>query len=185
VAHRDALLAAACADPAEEFPFTWVPRDRASMEAWIAEALALAAAGRAVPFATLDADGGRVLGSTRFGNVERFTWPDGVPRRPPGCADVVEIGWTWLARSAQRTGANAEAKALMLRHAFEAWQVERVQLKTDVRNLRSRAAIERIGARFEGVLRAHMPAADGGIRDSAMYAITAGDWPAVRDALAP
>ncbi len=71
----------------------------------------------------------------------------------------------------------------MLRHAFETWQVHRVQLKTDVRNLQSRRAIERIGARFEGVLRNHMPASDGGVRDTAMYSITAGEWPGVRDRL--
>ncbi len=181
--HLDPLLDAANASAEETFPFTWVPRDRDGMASWIEEALALSAEGRAVPFATLDATSGRVIGSTRFGNVERWAWPDGRARRPAGGADAVEIGWTWLERAAQRTGANAEAKRLMLRHAFETWQVHRVQLKTDVRNLRSRAAIERIGARFEGVLRSHMPASDGGVRDTAMYSITASEWPGVRDRL--
>ena len=181
--HLDALLDAANASPEESFPFTWVPRDRHGMAAWIEEALGLCAAGRAVPFATLDASTDRVLGSTRFGNVERWSWPDGRARRPAGGADAVEIGWTWLTRAAQRTGANTEAKWLMLRHAFEVWEVHRVQLKTDVRNLRSRAAIERIGARLEGILRSHMPASDGGVRDTAMHSITAGEWPEVRERL--
>jgi N-acetyltransferase len=120
-----------------------------------------------------------VLGSTRFANVERWTWSDGRERRPPGSADAVEIGWTWLERPAQRTGATVEAKWLMLRHAFSAWQVHRVQLKTDERNLRSRAAIEGIGARLEGILRSHMPGADGRLRHTAMYSIVEGGWPAV------
>ena len=179
--HVGALLDAANASPEETFPFTWVPRDRHGMAAWVEEALGLAAAGQAVPFATVDAASGTVIGSTRFGNVERWSWSDGRERRPEGGADAVEIGWTWLTRAAQRTGANTEAKWLMLRHAFETWKVHRVQLKTDGRNVRSRAAIERIGARFEGVLRSHMPASDGGLRDTAMYSITAGEWPGVRE----
>ena len=97
--------------------------------------------------------------------------------------DAVEIGSTWLAPSAQRTAINTHAKLLMLTHAFEAWAVLRVTLKTDARNLRSRAAIERIGARFDGVLRAHMPAFDGGVRDTAFYSIVAVEWPELRRAL--
>jgi RimJ/RimL family protein N-acetyltransferase len=179
-AHLDGLVTAANESADETFAHTWVARDRAGMAASIDEAVSLAAVGRAVPFATLDAATGRVLGSTRFGNVERWAWSDGIERRSPGGADVVEIGWTWLRRSAQRTGANTEAKWLMFRHAFETWRVHRLQLKTDARNLRSRAAIERIGARFEGVLRSHMPAADQTLRDTAMFSVTEAEWPAVR-----
>jgi RimJ/RimL family protein N-acetyltransferase len=97
--------------------------------------------------------------------------------------DACEIGYTWLTRSAIRTAANTEAKLLMLTHAFEAWQVLRVCLHTDVRNERSRAAIERIGGRFEGILRAHRMAADYIARDSARYSIVASEWPAVKQRL--
>jgi RimJ/RimL family protein N-acetyltransferase len=177
--HLDGLLAAAEEDPAELFPFTVVPRGRAALERWLDEALSSAAAGRAVPFATVSATSGRVLGSTRFANLERWEWPDPAERRPSGL-DAVEIGWTWLGRGAQRSGANTEAKLLMLRHAFEGWRVRRVTLKTDVRNARSRAAIARLGASLDGVLRSHLPASDGGPRDSAVFSIVEAEWPAVR-----
>jgi RimJ/RimL family protein N-acetyltransferase len=181
--HLEGLLAAATADPSETFPFTFVPRERWALERWLDEALSLAGAGRAVPFATLDAASGRVIGSTRFGNLESWDWADPARRRPAGL-DAVEIGWTWLARSAQRTAANTEAKLLMLRHAFEAWRVRRVTLRTDARNARSRSAIERLGARLDGVLRSHMPASDGGLRDTATFSILEAEWPAVAERLA-
>jgi RimJ/RimL family protein N-acetyltransferase len=177
--HLDGLLAAALETPPGDFALTTVPRDRAAVRAWLEEAEALARAGRAVPFATLEAASGRVVGSTRFGNVERWSWPDRRERRPPGGADAVEIGWTWLARRAWRTGVNTEAKLLMLRHAFTAWRVHRVQLKTDERNQRSRSAIERLGARFEGVLRSQLPSAECGLRNSAFYSVVEAEWPAV------
>jgi RimJ/RimL family protein N-acetyltransferase len=176
-AHLEGLLAAANAAAAEVFPFTWVPRTRAELARWIDDALALAAAGRAVPFATVATADGRVLGSTRFGNLERWDWLR--PPPDPRPLDAVEIGWTWLGRPAQRSGANTEAKLLMLRHAFGALRVRRVTLKTDARNARSRAAIERLGARLDGVLRAHLPASDGGPRDSAVYSILEAEWPEV------
>lgn len=179
LAHVDGLLAAALETPPEDLALTTVPRAAASMRAYVEEALALAAAGRAVPFATLEAASGRVVGSTRFGNVERWAWPDGRERRPPGGADAVEIGWTWLSRRAWRTGINTEAKWLMLRHAFGAWRVHRVQLKTDERNVRSRAAIERLGARFEGILRSHLPSAGSGLRNTAFFSVVEAEWPAV------
>ena len=93
---------------------------------------------------------------------------------------MVEIGWTWLAAAAQRTPINTEAKLLMLTHAFETWRVHAVKLNTDARNARSRAAIERIGARFDGVLRAHRPASDGGIRDTAAFSLLEAEWPAAK-----
>jgi N-acetyltransferase len=139
------------------------------------------AAGRALPFATRSRAAGRVIGSTRFGNIEFWVWPADSPHaRPDGTPDVVEIGWTWLAAEAQRTAVNTEAKLLMLTHAFETWRVRAVKLNTDARNARSRAAIERIGARFDGVLRAHRPASDGGIRDTAAFSLLAEEWPAAR-----
>jgi len=96
---------------------------------------------------------------------------------------VVEISSTWYAASAQRTGINTEVKLLQLTHAFEAWRVLRVTFKTDARNARSRTAIERLGAQVEGVRRAHSPAGDGTVRDSAYYSITAPEWPTVRSNL--
>jgi N-acetyltransferase len=97
-----------------------------------------------------------------------------------GTPDAAEIGWTWLAPEAQRTAVNTSAKLLMLEYAFEVWHVRRVTLKTDARNERSRNAISRIGAHFEGILRAHVPAADGGIRDSAMFSILDSEWADVK-----
>jgi RimJ/RimL family protein N-acetyltransferase len=176
--HLDGLLAAANQDPAERFPYTWVPREPAALQRWLDEALTLAEAGRAVPFATLSAATGQVLGSTRFGNLERWEWPDPSERRPSGL-DAVEIGWTWLCRSAQRSGANTEAKLLMLRFAFQGWRVRRVTLKTDARNQRSRDAIGRLGASLDGLLRSHLPASDGGPRTSALFSIVEAEWPAV------
>src|SRR5207248_842495 len=116
--------------------------------------------GSALPFAIVQRASGRVIGSTRFFNFEYFRWPEGT-RAPPQAPDAVEIGWTWLAADAQRTVANTEAKLLMLAHAFESWKVVRVNLRTDARNARSRAAIERLGAKLDGILRSHVPSVDG------------------------
>ncbi|MET0275509.1 MAG: GNAT family protein, partial [Acidimicrobiia bacterium] len=96
---------------------------------------------------------------------------------------TAEIGSTWLAASAQATPVNTEAKLLLLRHAFDTWRVERVTFKTDARNERSRRAIERIGATFEGVRRAHTIASDGTIRDSAYFSIVRSEWPAIEHEL--
>jgi RimJ/RimL family protein N-acetyltransferase len=122
------------------------------------------------PFATRLRSGGEAVGSSRYLNV-----------RPQD--RVVEIGWTWLNPSAWRTGANVEAKLLMLAHAFETLECVRVEFKTDARNERSRAALAAIPARFEGVLRNHMIVPDVGQRDSAYYSVIDGEWPAVRDNL--
>jgi RimJ/RimL family protein N-acetyltransferase len=178
--HVPALVAAA-AGPRETYALTQVPADEPSMRRYVEVALAAQSQYLALPFATVDLASGRVVGSTRFGNCEYFVWPDGKPRRPPHSPDAVEIGWTWLAPAAQRTAVNSEAKLLMLAHAFERLFVARVNLRTDARNRRSRTAIERLGARLDGVLRAHTPAYDGaGIRDTASYSILAGEWPEVK-----
>jgi len=133
----------------------------------------------AVPYTTVARATGQVVGATRFLTLR--WWLEGL------YPDVVEIGGTWLAASAQRTGVNTEAKLLMLRHAFERWEVARVDLKTDARNERSRRAIERLGASFEGVLRGWQPSLvageEGRWRDSAIYSILPSEWPAVRDRL--
>lgn len=156
-----------------------MPRDEASAKRYIETVLAWRDAGTAMPFATVRIADNVLIGSTRFWNMERFNWPEGHERygvRFDGC----EIGWTWLTRSAIRTGANTEAKLLMMTQAFECWQMLRVCLHTDARNERSRAAIERIGGRFEGILRAHRMAADFVPRDSARYSILAAEWPDVK-----
>ncbi len=179
-AHLDALLAAAISDPTEAYRFTHVPRERGGMGRWLAMALESAEAGQALRFATIELASGRVVGSTGYCSVERWDWLDGVERRPPGGVDSIEVGYTWLERRAQRTGVNTEAKYLLLRHAFEALCVHRVQLKTDARNQRSRDAISRIGARFEGVLRSQRPSYEDGLRDTAMFSVVEAEWPAVR-----
>jgi len=123
------------------------------------------------------------IGSTRFFDIERFPWPEGHDRHGRLRPDVCEIGYTWLAGSSIRTGANTEAKLLMLSHAFEVWQVLRICLHTDERNERSRAAIERIGGKFEGILRAHRIASDVTARNSARFSIVASEWPEVKQRL--
>ncbi|MBM4443036.1 MAG: GNAT family N-acetyltransferase [Candidatus Rokubacteria bacterium] len=184
-AHASGLAAAAASGPRDTYAFTAVPDGEESAARYVDAALALHAQGTALPFATVDAASGRVVGSTRYLNVEFWAWPAGNPfQRGEDLPDVVEIGSTWLAPAAQRTPINTEAKLLMLTHAFETWRVHRVTLKTDARNERSRAAILRLGATFEGVIRAQMIAYDGGIRDTAWYSILDSEWPAVKAGLA-
>jgi RimJ/RimL family protein N-acetyltransferase len=187
-AHIPALLEIAQRASSGEYVLTTVPATLEGMTAYVQTALEAHAQGRALPFATCAPDG-TVLGSTRLANLESWAWNPGHPlARTDGTPDAAEIGWTWLDSRAQRTRVNTSAKLLMLTHAFETWRVHRVTLKTDARNTRSRNAILRLGATLEGVLRAHVPAADGmigraerdGIRDSAMYSIVIAEWPAVK-----
>ena len=180
--HVDALVAAAHQDPSL-YRWSQVPQNRAEAAKYIATALAWRRAGSAVPFATVRVLDGEVVGSTRFWNLERWSWPLGHPSHGRSGPDVCEIGYTWLARSAVRTAVNTEAKALMLTHAFEHWEVQSVCLHSDARNEASRTAMERIGARFEGVLRAHRMATDYSARDSARFAIIRHEWPAVKQRL--
>jgi RimJ/RimL family protein N-acetyltransferase len=153
-----------------------VPQGEAEATRYVETALSWKDAGTAVPFAILRAEDSLLIGSSRFWNIEKWAWPMGHQRHGRSSPDACEIGYTWLSPSAIRTGANTEAKLLMLTYAFETWQVLRVCLHTDVRNQRSRAAIERIGGKFEGILRAHRMAADFTPRDSARYSITAEEW---------
>jgi RimJ/RimL family protein N-acetyltransferase len=153
------------------------------MRDYVSLALRLRDDGTALPFATVDAKSDRVVGTTRFGNVEFWDWQGWSGPTQTDRPDAVEIGWTWLAQSAQRTPINTEAKLLMFTFAFETWNVHRVTLGTDARNAASRKAIERLGAHLDGVLRASRPAADGGVRDSARYSVLRDEWPAVRDRL--
>jgi RimJ/RimL family protein N-acetyltransferase len=168
----------------DSFVYTLVPSGEAEARAFVQGALADQAAGTSVPFATIDRATGRIVGSTRFCYIEFWDWPEGSPhQRGANLPDAVEIGYTWLAPDAQRTGINTEAKLLMLTHAFEVWCVHRVRLVTDARNARSRKAIERIGARFDGILRAARTAFDGGIRDSACYSMLDSEWPEAKASL--
>ncbi len=178
----DELLEAANSDRAT-FGFTSVPSDRAGMVAYVESALRHAAAGDQVPFATHSKDRGGIVGSTRFYELEPWDWAS-TDGPPPDAADRVRdrasIGHTWLGTVAQRTPVNTEAKLLMLTHAFEVWGVRAVRLQTDSRNERSRAAIARIGCRLDGVLRVDRPAPDGSVRHSAVFSMTADEWPAAR-----
>jgi len=174
--HVPALVAAA-AGGAELYRWSAVPQDEAQVRQYVETAIAARDHGTAVPFAVVRSADDTVIGSTRFFDFTWWPWPDGHDRTGP---DSCEIGYTWLSPAAIRTGANTEMKRLMLTHAFEVWQVRSVCLHTDARNQRSRDAMRRIGARYEGILRAHRLGADGRPRDSARFSVTAAEWPAVR-----
>jgi N-acetyltransferase len=167
--HRQDLEAAAAQDP-EIFRYMGTNIVAHGWDEWLREALDGVAEGRYVAWATVDRETGSAVGSTRFGDIS--------PRD-----GRVEIGWTWIAPSHQRTAVNTEAKLLQLTYAFEDLGATRVALKTDGRNLRSQAAIERLGAMREGVLRRHMRLPDGFLRDTVYYSILSDEWPAVRTRL--
>lgn len=163
--HAAALLEAAQAPEIWEHMTIPQPRDREAMDAFIRDALAARDAGTQVPF-VVEVDG-KVAGTTRYLEIRR--------------GDMrVEIGWTWLARDHWRTALNTTCKYLLLRHAFEELGAVRVELKTDVRNRRSQDAIERIGAKREGVLRSYQRVWTGRQRDTAMFSIIAPEWPAAK-----
>ncbi|MER6953886.1 GNAT family protein [Streptomyces sp. NPDC000618] len=173
--HRHAAeLAVAAEENRGTYDYTWVPRAD-EVDAYIDAQLARAASGRLAPYAQISLASGRAVGATSY--WEPRSW------RSEDRLDAIEIGFTWLARSAQGTGVNAEAKLLLFRHAFEEWGVARVDLKTDTRNGRSQAAIASVGARFEGILRnwsrSWAPGEDGRLRDTAMFSLTADEWPDV------
>jgi N-acetyltransferase len=146
------------------------PQDETGLRRWFETALANAETGIERPFATIDRATGRAIGSSRFLSI--------VPEHRR-----LEIGWTWVATTYQRTGANREAKLLQLTHAFETLGANRVEFKTHSRNERSRTALAGIGATFEGVFRSHMIMPDGSIRDSAYFSVIAEEWPAVKAGL--
>ena len=164
--HQDDLVAAAAEDP-DTFQFMGTNIAAHGWDAWLQEALEGVAEGRYVAWATVDRQTGRAVGSTRFGDIS------------PGDGRV-EIGWTWIAPSHQRTAANTEAKLLQLSYAFDELGATRVALKTDGRNLRSQDAVERLGAVREGVLRRHMRLPDGFLRDTVYYSILSDEWPSVK-----
>lgn len=162
----DALAVAAEDGSMWESKVTTIPRPE-KMRAYVAQALAELDAGVSMPFVTIDRRSGRVVGTTRFMNIE-------APHRR------LEIGTTWIGKSFQRTAINTEAKYLMLRHAFETLRCIAVDLRTHEKNLQSRAAIERLGAKLDGILRNHRILPDGSIRNTASYSIVDAEWPAVK-----
>ena len=165
--HADALRKAAADGELWTLRYTSVPGPQpGEAEAYIDAALAQRDAGVAWPFAVLDAEG-VVVGSTRYYGIDRS-----VPR--------VKIGYTWYASRAQRTALNTEAKLLLLAHAFDAMGCESVTFETSHENLRSQAAIERLGAKRDGMLRAHMRHRDDSLRDTVVYSILRTEWPALR-----
>ena len=159
-----------CAVGLDEELWRWIPHAVGTsdeMRADIETALEWQAAGTALPFATIARATGRAIGSTRFANIDRAN-------------RHVEIGWTWLGKKWQRTAANTEAKYLMLRHAFETWRCLRVEFKTDSLNVRSRAALLRIGSKEEGIFRNHVITWTSRIRHSVYYSIVDSEWAGVR-----
>ena len=179
--HLDGLQAVV-EGPRNTFGLTPVPRNRAELEAYVDAALEDQRAPRRFrsPPSTRAPAGWSAPPASATSSSGPSPRAPPSRQRPTGVPYAVEIGWTWLAPDAQRTAINTEAKRLMLAHAFERWEVYRVTLKTDARNVRSRTAIERIGCRLDGVLRAHSPAADGGPRDAALYSMLAREWPDAR-----
>jgi len=167
--HAGALLEVAQAPEI----WTWMsalPVTPEAMDAWIAEARAAQEQGLEYPFTVIQTADDRVVGSTRYMDVQ-------------AASKGVEIGWTWYAPDTWGTVVNPEAKYLLLRHAFEDWGAIRVQLKTDLKNVRSQAAIKKLGAKQEGILRSHRFRRDGTIRDSVLFSIIRDDWPPVKAAL--
>ena len=179
-----ASLAAAASGAGDLYQMTRVPTTEAEAEDYIAQALAGRHAGTAAPFSVVRRSDETVIGSSRLWDLQWWPWPEDHPRHGHDGPDTCEIGHTWLSPSAVRTGANTEMKRLMLTYAFETWDAQSVCFHTDARNERSAAALQRIGAHFEGILRSHRLATDLRPRDSARYSITAAEWPAVRARLA-
>jgi RimJ/RimL family protein N-acetyltransferase len=165
-AHHDALVAAVRDGQLHKLWYTSAPSP-AAMRAWIDAALSMRDNEGAMPFVVRDARDGSVVGSTRYFHV------DAGNRR-------LEIGHTWLAQGAQRSGINTESKLLLLGHAFEALQCIAVEFRTHFMNRQSRAAIERLGAKQDGVLRSHQRLADGTLRDTVVYSIIESEWPTVK-----
>jgi len=172
-------LAAAAVEDRRSFGFTAVPDGPDETARYITNILAAQSRGETIPFAQVRVVDGQPVGVTRFLEL-RWRPAEPIPY-------AVEIGGTWLGAAAQGTGINIEAKKLLLGQAFDSWRVGRVDLKTDARNARSRAAITALGAQFEGVLRCWQPSLVEGeetkLRDSAMFSIIRSDWDSVRRTL--
>ncbi|MFC4588107.1 GNAT family N-acetyltransferase [Sphaerisporangium corydalis] len=178
-------LVTAASEDRSTYTFTRVPAGREEMTSYVEAALAEQAKGRAMPFAIRWLHTDRIVGATRLLHLEYWQgplpWPPGAGGVVGEVPSVADIGYTWLAASAQGTSVNRESKYLMLSLAFETWQVHRITLKADVRNVRSRAAIEALGAHLDGVRRADSRGADDTVRDTAYYSILDTEWPQVRE----
>ena len=174
-----ASLVASSGEDQSTYVFTQVPRGPQEMTSYVDALIEEGRVGTVTPFAQVDGQSGRAVGVTRFMTFRTLAGSS--------LPFAVEIGGTWLGASAQRTGVNTEAKLLMMSHAFDSWGVARVDFKTDARNERSRAAIARIGATFEGVLRHWQPSLvdgeQGSFRDTAMFSVLDSEWTIVREAL--
>lgn len=166
---REALVAAAADGELWKLWYTGVPSAE-SIDSYLATAFAQQEAGESVPFCVVEQATGKVIGSTRYCNIEP------AHRR-------AEIGYTWMAKSFQRTSVNSECKYLLLRHAFEQCDAIAMEFRTHCMNRGSRRAIERLGAKLDGVLRNHRVEPDGAFRDTAVYSIVREEWPAVRNGL--
>jgi N-acetyltransferase len=181
--HAEGLVAASAGGDPQLYQWSAVPVGREAVARYIETALAWHEAGKAATFATIRNSDGKVIGSTRYFDIETWPWPEGHARSGRTLPDVCEIGYTWLSSDAVRTAANTEAKFLMLQNAFEGWGLLRICLHTDARNIRSQKAIERIGGIREGLLRTHRMASDLRARDSVRYSIVATEWPGVKERL--
>ncbi|HSZ35015.1 MAG TPA: GNAT family protein [Puia sp.] len=177
--HSDGLAAAAALDR-DLYKWSPVLQGKDQAHKYIQTAIEWREAGKADPFVIVREHDGLVIGSTRLWNLEKWAWSPDSPRFGWKFPDTCEIGYSWLSSTAVRTAANTEAKLLLLTKAFEKWESFSVYLCADARNTRSREAIERIGAKFEGILRAHRLAVDGIPRNTARYSILAEEWPAVK-----
>jgi len=173
--HCHAAHLAVAAEERNSYGFTWVPT-AAEVGQYIDAQHARAATGRLAPYARVERASGRAVGATAYWEPRLRPETDGLY--------AVEVGFSWLAQSAQGTGLNVESKLLLFRHAFENWNVARVDLRTDARNSRSRAAIAGVGARFESVLRnwsrSWAPGEEGLLRDAAIFSVIATEWPHCR-----
>lgn len=170
-------LAAAAFESRAHFGFSPVPDGLMEARGYIERALHQCEAGQRMPYAIMWRE--KLVGTTSYSDFQPWEWPADSERQRKDRPDAVEIGYTWLAASAQRTRCNTEAKFLMLNHAFAEWDVHRVSFRTDERNARSRHAIERLGAQFEGIRRADRPGQDGTVRHSAFYSIVRSEWPMI------
>jgi N-acetyltransferase len=168
--HNNGLVAAVSDGSLWQLWYTTIPAPE-HMEAEIERRLALQEVGSMVPFTIIDRPSGRIVGMTTYMNIEAAS-----PR--------VEIGSTWYAQSTQRTALNTEAKLLLLTHAFERLGCLAVEFRTHFFNQQSRRAIERLGAKLDGILRSHQRAQNGTLRDTCVYSIIASEWPTVRSHLA-
>ena len=169
-------LALAAEGNQELFRWTVVPQGVEAMTQYVQSAIEQRNAGTGLPFVIISNDDGAIKGSTRFWNIAYWPWPSQTSEFGRTAPDVCEIGHTWLTASAVKTGINTEVKFLMLKYAFQYWKVWRVNFTTDVRNQQSRRAIERLGAKFEGVIRAERMGADFTVRDSARFSILLSEW---------